>query len=245
MAICVKNFLLWLLFFSLFCPLWAKESFSAPGIISTDGTDLVFRELLIEKSLNTSSLNCTVTQDNFENAVKKLKNNQCDMVLVKKSPENINISNDLTCKVFAQTPILVFVHASNKVSKLKISDLRQILNGDINQWSFFDRNNIFSIHRFGMPHDDSSFIYLKRRLNLREKIQHLPLNSTQEIITIVRANPNSIGTGVLEKDLNLKGIKLLQITDDNGRNINFSMPHTVIFRKQDKNKVENFLKNGK
>ena len=245
MAICVKKVLLTLLICSLCYLLTAAERFSAPAIINADGSDLVFRAILIEKSLNDSSFKCTVTQDTFDNAVKKLEANQCDMVLVKKSPELLTLSANLDTRVFAVTPILIFVNSANKVNKLTISDLRQIWNGDIAQWSFFDRSNIFSIHRFAMPSDDSTFKYLQHRLSLRDKAQHFPLDTTQQTITIVGANPNAIGIGAFEKGLTLKNVKLIQMVDENGSNINFNMPHTVIFRRQDKNKVENFLKTGK
>lgn len=245
MAICVKKLLAFVLFAVLFCPLGAKEIFASPQIINADGTDLLFREILLEKSLNTANFKCTVTHDNLPGALKKLQNKQCDMILVKRFPASLKLDKNLDCKVFAETPILVFVNKSSKVKKLKISDLRQIWNGSINQWDFFDRSNIFSIHRFAMPYNDSVFDFIKRSLQLRDGSSHFPLNTTQQIISMVNGNPNAIGLGTFEKDLDFKSVKLVQITDENGKNIKFNMPHTVIFRKTDKNKVENFLKNGK
>lgn len=236
----MKNLLL--LCLAIFCSICAGESFSLPKIIKADGIDLAFREFLIEKSLNEADFKCEITQDTFENALKKLNSKQCDMILVKKTPQELSLAENLSCKVFAATPILIFVNTSNKISKLKISDLRQIWNNDINQWSFFNRSNIFSIHRFAMPYDDSAYAFLKRTLPLRDKAQHFPLNDSAQIIKMVSGNPNAIGICTFEKNLNLENINLIQLTDENGKNINLKIPHTLIFRSADKNKVENFLK---
>lgn len=241
MVICIKNLLL-LLLMTVFGVLSAADSFTEPRIINADGNDLVFRELLIEKSMTADDFKCVVTQDSFDNALKKLKSDQCDMILVKSIPESLAAEKDISSKVFATTPILVFVNRSNKISKMKLSDLRQIWNGDINQWNFFNKSNIFSIHRFAMPFDDSTFLFIKRTLPLKENTQHFPLDTAAQIIRMVSANPNAIGMCVFEKDLNFENINLIRMTDEKGRNVDFNMRHTVIFRSKDKNKVENFLK---
>lgn len=241
MATCVKNLLL-LFFIILSGTLSAGESFSALKVIKSEGPDLAFRELLIAKTMSSSKFKCTVTQESYKNAVKKLLSEQCDMILVKMLPQELQLEQGLACKVFAYTPILVIVNKSLNIRKMKISDLRQIWNGDINQWSFFNTNNIFSIHRFAMPFDDSTFKYLQRKLPLRDKVQHFPLSTPQQTISMTGANPNAIGICVFEENLQLKNVNLVQLTDENGKNININMPHTVIFRIKDKNKVENFFK---
>ena len=73
----VKNFLL-ILFFAV-----SLLNASEMRVVNTSGPDMVFRALLIEKSLRGDGLKCVVTQDTFDNAVKKLISAKADIVLVK------------------------------------------------------------------------------------------------------------------------------------------------------------------
>ena len=102
--------------------------------------------------------------------------------------------------------------------------------------------HIFSIHRYGMRLDDGSFLYLKDFLQLKQDTSHFPLETSQQIITMTAANPNAISIFVFEKDSDFSAINLLQITDNNGRNIKLQIPHTAVFLKKNQQKIQNFLK---
>lgn len=217
------------------------------NIINTDSADLAFREILIEKSIRNERFSCTVTQDSFDNAIKKLSAGQADMVLAKKDCRQLkkNLPETLECKTFAHTRLIVFVNSGNKLESLTIAEFKKIWNGEIAAWRVFDSSNIFSIHRYGMRLDDSVFNFIKQDLQLKPTAAHFPLDTTQQIITMVRANPNAIGIGIMDKELDLKGVKLLRLTDNNGKNINWEMPHSAIFRRNDRKIAEVFLKTGK
>lgn len=210
--------------------------------VNTDSADLAFREILINKALKGEAVSCTVTQDNFENAVKKLQNSEIDIVLAKGEPESFGpIPSDLTCFKFAQTLLLVFVSKNNPVSKIKISDLTKIWNDDYSSWSVFNKNNPYSIHRYGMRLNDSTFAFIKKNLSLKDNAQHFPLDSAQQIITMTAANPHGIGIAAFENDLDFSNIKLIQLTDDSGKNIKWIMSHTVFCRKKSADDVKQFL----
>lgn len=240
MAICVKKIFICLLFLAISSVLSAKNSFS---VINADGEDIAFREILIEKSMQGEVFNCTVTMDNLQSALQKLAEKKCDIITFKgKLPNSVKLPENIEYKHFASTPIIIAVHNSNPLTKLKISELRKIWNDDCNNWGYFNPKNFFSIHRFGMPLNDGNFIYLRNFLQLKENSQHFPLDSSQQILTMVSANPNAIGIAVMSENLNLKGVKLIQLTDENNRNIPFVIPHNIMFRKNDKSKIDNFIK---
>lgn len=243
MATCVKKIFFCAFLAAITSALSASNNFN---VINADGADLAFRKILIDKSIRNDIFNCTVTQDNFKSAMQKLADNKCDMVIVKGDlNRQEKLPQSLAFKQFAVTSFIIIVHKDNPLKKLKISELRKIWNGDYNNWGYFNPENFFSIHRFGMPLDDSAFLYLKKYLQLKENVQHFPLDSASQIITMVRSNPNAIGIAVMSAELNFNGIKLIQLTDDNGKNIPFNMPHNVIFRKNDREKIEKFLKTDK
>ena len=211
-------------------------------VVNTFGADLPFRALLIEKSVSDSALKCIVTNDTFDNAIQKLLANSADMVLLKddgrllkKLPEN------LAYKKFAETRLLVLVNKSNPLNKIKLADFKKVWNGEIDRWSYFNGANIFSIHRFGLLIDSGEFEYVKRTLDLKEKVSHFPLGSSAEIITMTSGNPNALSLAVYENDADFSKVKLLEIIDANGNAVIWKIPHYVIFRKSDRGIVEKFL----
>jgi ABC-type phosphate transport system substrate-binding protein len=148
----------------------------------------------------------------------------------------------MTAYQYASTPIFAAVNKHNPLKKISISDLQKIWNEDYSTWSVFNEKNIFSIHRFGMRRDDGSFFYLKNFLNLKQTANHFPLETSQQIITMTAANPNAISIFTYEKELDVSTVKLLQLTDDNGKNLNLNMPHTAVFLKTNQQKIKKFLK---
>ncbi len=211
-------------------------------IINTDSADLAFRQILIEKSMSEKDFSCTVTGSPFETALASLQKKETDIVLAKNDGSNLkNLPQELCFIEFAKTNFIVFVGKRNPLKKLKVSDFTKIWNGEINTWKPFDPSNIFTIHRFGMKTDDNAFEFLSKILNLRSDSQHFPLDSASQIITMVKNNPNAIGIAVSDSTLDLQGINLVQMTDDNGKNISLEMPHAVIFRKEDKERIKKFL----
>ncbi len=213
------------------------------AVCNTSGSDIPFREIMFANSIADSDFACTVEKDTFDSALKKLADGKTDMVLVKKTPAELeNIASEFAVIQYASTPIIVAVNRKNPLKKISLSDFRKVWNNDYSTWSVFDSKNIFSIHRFGMRHDDSSFLYLTEHLKLRKDAQHFPLESSHQIITMTGANPHAISIFVLEKDLDFNQINMLQLTDDNGKNISLNMPHSVIFRTAERKKIENFLK---
>lgn len=241
MATCVKIFT----FVAVVCCIFfstAKADEKQFTVINTAGPDIPFREILIEKSMEKDAFSCTITQDTFENALKKLSLGTADIVLVKKSPDELKLDDKMTAYQYSATPIFAAVNKRNPLKKISISDLQKIWNNDYSTWSVFDEKNIFSIHRFGMRHDDGSFLYLKDFLRLRQDAIHFPLETSQQIITMTAANPNAISIFAYEKELDFSKVNLLQLTDDNGKNLNLNMPHTAVFLKINQQKIKNFLK---
>ena len=240
MATCVKIFTI-LACCIFFCT--AKAEKKTFNVINTSGPDIPFREILLEKSLGKDIFSCTVTHDTFDNALKKLTLGTADIILVKKSPQELKINNEqIIAYQYSSTPILAAVNKRNTLKKISISDLRKIWNDDYSSWSTFDPKNIFSIHRYGMRLDDGNFLYLKDFLQLKQDTSHFPLETSQQIITMTAANPNAISIFVFEKDSDFSAINLLQITDNGGRNIKLQIPHTAVFLKKNQQKIQNFLK---
>lgn len=212
-------------------------------VINAGGPDVPFREILIERSMQKDAFSCTVTQENFESALKKLADGKADFILVKKAPDELKtLPADMTVYRYAVTPVLTAVNLRSKLEKISVSDLQKIWNNDYSSWSVFDEKNVFSIHRFGMRLDDASFRFVKNFLSLHDNATHFPLETSQQIITMTAANPNAISIFVFEKDLDFSKVKLLQLTDDSGKNINMNMSHSAIFLKKNQQKIINFLK---
>lgn len=242
MVICVKILLL-----TIFLQCFAV-SLNADVIKAVDvgGSDLAFRNILINKSLNDTNFSCIVTQKDFAGALKELAAKKCDIVIVRDDGSRIkNIPDSFAAVKFAETGLFVCVNEANPLRKLKISDLAAIWNDEITHWKKFIPSNIFTIHRFGMPLNDGEFVYIKRHLNLKDNAHHFPLDDVKGVINMVAANPNGIGIGTWDKNVDLKRVHLLQLTDDKGKNIKFVMPHYYIVRKNELQKFKNFMKDGK
>lgn len=208
-------------------------------VTNTDGADLKFREIMIEKSLAEKDFSCTVTQGSLPDALIALREEKTDIVLLKDG--NFKIPADFASVKFGESFFTVFVHSSNPVRKMKLSDLKKIWNEDISSWQTFNKNNVFSLHRFGMRSDDSAFVWFKKYLSLKKNADHFPLENAQYTINMVRGNPNAIGIAVMEKSLDFKGVSIVQLTDDNGKNIHLAMPHIAVCRKSDRAAVAEFL----
>lgn len=232
----VKNFLL-ILFFAV-----SLLNASEMRVVNTSGPDMVFRALLIEKSLRGDGLKCVVTQDTFDNAVKKLISAKADIVLVKDDGRLLkNLPQTLERRKFAETRLAVFVNPANPVVKMSFADLKKVWNGDIERWSHFNGANIFSIHRFGMMLDSGEFEYIRRNWDLRAGAEHFPLGSAAQIIAMTAGNPNAIGIAVWEKSIALDRVKLVELLDEKGKSMLLKIPHYVIYRKADRIMVEKFL----
>ena len=232
---------IWIFLFAVF----AFALFGAEkqwNIISADGADIAFRNILIKKSVQGEVLSCSVTQDNVVSALKKLVDGKADIVLVKDFAEKIkDLPDDLECIQFDNTMIMAVVNRANPLNRMKLSDLQHVWNGDFQEWNIFDKNNVFSIHRFGMRLDDSIFQYIRKDWGLKNSYPHFPLDSAQQVVLMVKANPNAVGIIVFEEDIDYDGVKFIQLTDDNNKNIVYRVPHSAIFRKKNRAEVNKFL----
>ena len=240
MGICAKIFTL-----AVCCILCSILNGSDKGfaVCNTNGSDIPFREIMFANSMADNNFSCTVEKDTFDSALKKLADGRTDMVLVKKTPAELTeLAPEFAVIQYASTPIIVAVNSKNPLKKMSLDDFCKVWNNDYSTWNVFDSKNIFTIHRFGMRHDDSGFLYLLEHLKLRKDAQHFPLESSKQIITMTAANPHAISIFIYEKDLDFSKINMLQLTGNDGRNISLNMPHSVIFRAAERKKIENFLK---